>query len=287
MTIQTILVPLHGNGGDAQCLGAAADVARRLRAHITALYCDADPTDLLYPIVGQESSAYFSETLIRSLQERAEMRRSAAQRNFSEWLSSSNIPFAVGPAASPVASVDLTVASGKLQNVIRDYAVVADLVVVPLSQQRDPDRATVFETALFDTGRPVFAVPPSATPSIFAAPIAVAWNYSSEAARALSVALPLIAAAVEVVVLMAGQHEDNEAAKRVVAYLAWHGIKARVLKLGQSGKPAELIAAKVRELEAGLLVMGAYSHTRAREFVFGGLTSYMLEKAPVPLLLAH
>ena len=256
-------------------------------ANITALYCDEDPTELLHQIVGQESSAYFPEFLVKSLEERAEARRGAAQRSFSEWLSSSNLPFADSPAASRVAAAHLTVVSGRLQNVIQDYAVVADLVIVPLSQQGGPDRSTVLETALFDAGRPVFAVPPSAKATIFAGPAAVAWNYSSEAARALGAALPLIGAAGEAVVLMAGRHEDSEAAKRVIAFLAWHGIKARAIRLGQAGKPAELIAAKVKELGAGLLVMGAYSHTRAREFVFGGLTSYMLEKAPVPLLLAH
>ena len=287
MTIQTILVPLYGNGEDATCLGAAADIARRMLANITALYCEEDPTERLYLLVGQEATAYFPDSLVKALQERAEARRGAAQRSFSEWLSSSNLPFADSPAASRVAAAHLTVAPGRLQNVVRDYAVVADLVIVPLSQQRDPDRSIILETALFDAGRPVFAVPPSAKSTIFAGPVAIAWNYSSEAARALSAALPLIGAAGEAVVLMAGQHEDNEAAKRVVAFLAWHGVKARAIKLGQGGKVAELIAAKVRELGAGLLVMGAYSHTRAREFVFGGLTSYMLEKAPVPLLLAH
>lgn len=287
MAIQTILVPLFGNAGDARCLGVAAEVARRTQAHINALFCDSDPIDALAPIAGEQGGSFLSDTLIKSLQERAEARREAAEWNFSDWLSGSGIPFAVSPSASPAAGAQLEVAPGRLQNLIRDRAVVTDLVISPLVEQDDSERSAVLETALFETGRPVLGVSSVSTTSIFAAPVAVAWNYSSEAARALTAALPLIALVGEVAVLMAGRHEDDDAARRVIGYLAWHGVKARVFKLGQTGKPAELVAAKVREVGAGLLVMGAYSHTRAREFVFGGMTSYMLEKAPVPLLLAH
>jgi nucleotide-binding universal stress UspA family protein len=287
MAMRTILVPLFGNGGDGRSLAAAADIARRMEAHVTALYCESDPTDFLQPVPGSESGAAFPDALLKTLQDRAEARRRAAEHTFAEWLPQSSAAFAFSPGETRAATAELIVASGPPVSVIRDYAVVADLVVVAIPERGDPERGGVLEVTLFDTGRPILAVPAAPPPTIFTAPVAIAWNYSAEAARALNAALPIIERVGEAVVLQAGHHEDDAAARRVASYLGWHGVKASALKLGQASKPADLVAAKVRELGAGLLVMGAYSHTRAREFVFGGMTSYMLEKAPVPLLLAH
>ncbi len=287
MTIRTILVPLYGDGADAACLAAAADIAQAMAAHVTALFCESDPSELLQSVPGWEAGAISSMTLMKSLQERAEAQRKAADRSFSEWLTRSQARFATSPDGQHGATAELIVASGRPTSVIHDYAVVADLVTTTIADRGELNRTGVLETTLFDSGRPVLAVPATTPAKMFAAPVAVAWNYSAEAARALNAALPIIEARGEAVVLLAGHHEDEAAARRVVAYLAWHGVKASAIRLGQAGRPPELVAAKVRELGAGLLVMGAYSHTRAREFVFGGMTRYMLESAQVPLLLAH
>ena len=289
MTIRTILVPLYGDGGDAGCLAGAADIAQAMAAHVTALFCESDPSELLQSVPGWEADPISSTTLMKSLQERADAQRKAADRSFSEWLTRSRARFATSPGGEPGATAELIVASGRPASVILDYAVVADVVVTAIADRGELNRIGLLETALFDCGRPVLAVPataPAPAP-MSTAPVAVAWNYSAEAARALNAALPIIEARGEAVVLLAGHHEDDAAARRVVAYLGWHGVKASAVRLGQAGRPPELVAAKLRELGAGLLVMGAYSHTRAREFVFGGMTRYMLENAQVPLLLAH
>ena len=148
---------------------------------------------------------------------------------------------------------------------MRQYAVVADLVVVAIPEQGDPQRAGVLQEALFDTGRPVLAVAATPSPPIFSAPVAIAWKHSAESARALNAALPIIEHVGEAVVLQAGHHEDEAAAQQVLAYLGRRNVRAHALKLGQTGKPGDLVAAKVRELGAGLLVMwGVLSHPRAR-----------------------
>jgi len=287
MAIRTILVPLYGNGVDGRSLAAASDLAHHTQAHLTAIYCDSDPADLLASLGAGEGQPYFSDTLVRSLLERAEGRRAAAERSFSQWLPHSGVAFGVHPTVSTKASAEFVIAVGKVQSLVRDYAIAADLTVVSMGAADDLDRAAALEAILFDAGRPVLAVPPAASETIFVPPVAIAWNYSVEAARALNAALPIIEAVGEAVVLQAGHHEDDASARRIVAFLDWHGVKAHAIKLGQAGKPAELIAAKIVELGSKLLVMGAYSHTRAREFVFGGMTSFMMEHAPVALLLTH
>ena len=81
--------------------------------------------------------------------------------------------------------------------------------------------------------------------------------------------------------------KSASAVEPVAAFLGLHGIKARGLELGTHGHASDAIAAKVAQLGAGLLVMGAYSHSRMREFVLGGVTRDMLAGPPVALLLSH
>ncbi len=289
MTIRTMLVPLYGNGLDAQSLDMASDIARRLQTHIVALISEPDAPALLPQFTGEGGSGGFPQSLVTTLQERLEARRAAAERHFSEWLSRSQISFASSAGGSQGASAELVIVPGReAQTAIADYCVVADLVVAPLGKGPEPDRATTFRSALFDTGRPVLAIPEGWSASIFAAPVAIAWNYSAEAARAVNAALPIIKAVGEAIVLLAGRHDNEEAGRRMANYLTWHGVKVRIVRLGQAGKPTELIDAAARSHGAKLLVMGAYSHIRrGTQFVFGGMTGYMLEKAPVPLLLVH
>lgn len=194
MTIRTILVPLYGDGADAACLAAAADIAQAMAAHVTALFCESDPSELLQSVPGWEAGAISSMTLMKSLQERAEAQRKAADRSFSQWLTRSQARFATSPDGQHGATAELIVASGRPTSVIHDYAVVADLVITTIADRGELNRTGVLETTLFDSGRPVLAVPATTPAKMFAAPVAVAWNYSAEAARALNAALPIIEA---------------------------------------------------------------------------------------------
>ena len=115
--------------------------------------------------------------------------------------------------------------------------------------------------------------------------VAVAWNGSPQAARAIAASLALVARAAEIVVIHAGA--DAAIVRPAVDFLAAHGLRARMRCIEPDGDTGILIESAVRESGSGLLVMGAYSHARAREFVFGGVTRYMLSQAAFPLLLTH
>jgi len=71
-------------------------------------------------------------------------------------------------------------------------------------------------------------------------------------------------------------------------YLSRHGVKAELTELARGNSIEETLAAEVARVGAGLLVMGAYSHSRLREFLFGGVTRFMLDEMTAPpLLIAH
>jgi nucleotide-binding universal stress UspA family protein len=286
VSIRTILVPVFGDEADSQTLAAAAEVAGQLGGFITALYCETAPTHSLPTKGGGWASAFlFSDSMIDTIKEAAARRRHAAERNYARWLQAAT-PSAVTPDGPRMPRAEFVAAAGTIPEVVQDYAVVADLVVVPLGIEDDA-RAALLASVLIDWRRPVLATPQSLTTRRLGGPVTIAWNYSAQSARALNAAMPILEPMGEAVVLMAGHHQDDEAARRVVTYLAHHGVKAEALKLGDQDEPARLIAAKARELDSRLLVMGAYSRTRARELVFGGMTHYMLENPPIPLFLVR
>jgi nucleotide-binding universal stress UspA family protein len=119
--------------------------------------------------------------------------------------------------------------------------------------------------------------------------IVIAWKAAPEAARAVTAAMPLITTAKQVQILTVAEEaglSDQEGA-RLMSSLRWHGVdvSTRHLQPGAAGAADTLLAA-ARDLGA-LVVMGAYGHSRLREWVFGGFTRHVLRAAEVPVLMMH
>jgi nucleotide-binding universal stress UspA family protein len=164
---------------------------------------------------------------------------------------------------------------------------VADLAVVSRPAAAGASRARAFLLgALLHSAKPVLVLPPRAQ----AAPgkkIVVAWNQSADAAAAVTAALPLLTRA-ERVVVVSGGREDRLGPKssQLAQYLAhWNVDVERVRTKGQS--PEREIERACRNLGADLVVMGAYSRSRWRQLVFGGVTEHMLFKTDLPVLMLH
>src|SRR5262249_2887090 len=144
------------------------------------------------------------------------------------------------------------------------------------------------EGALFDSRRPVLLVP-CALPANAFDTVMIGWNGSAEAAAAVAGAMPLLARAKAVSVFVAGEKgEEPQAPTGLIDYLRGHCIAAtqRLIKAPSHNVGAELVAEAGR-LGAGLIVMGAYTHSRVRELIFGGVTNHVLQKSSVALLMAH
>jgi len=117
--------------------------------------------------------------------------------------------------------------------------------------------------------------------------VAIAWDGSFEAAYVLRSCVPLLRGA-EVTLLTVEDVPADFPATDALAYLSRHGVGAELQVLPRVGAIEETLARELVLLEAGLLVMGAFSHSRLREFLFGGVTRYFLEHPTGPaLLLAH
>jgi nucleotide-binding universal stress UspA family protein len=173
-----------------------------------------------------------------------------------------------------------------------DLARVHDILVLPFPESNDFDHDFV-RPAIFETGRPSLLVPHGRgkKPLRRLDTVVVAWDFSREAARALSDALPVLLQARSTKILTVfGEKglETTATMEDLKSFLGGHGVnytlERAVLKDGAIGK---LLAESADALHADLLVMGAYGHSRLREFVLGGATRGLIADPPLPLFLSH
>jgi len=148
------------------------------------------------------------------------------------------------------------------------------------------------EAMLRKTGIPVLILPDRWNATGRMDRIVMAWNASQEARRAISDALPLLSLAriVHIVVVDArsGDPHGEEPGADAATFLARHGVDAVVERLESgSSSVAETLRRFAEQAKADLMVIGAYSHSRTREMIFGGVTRSMLKSVRTPLLIAR
>lgn len=167
---------------------------------------------------------------------------------------------------------------------------VHDIVVVDAEPDTWKVDRGLIEALLTGTGRPLVVVPPE-RPVFSCRRVLVAWDRSARAARAASDALPFMRQAEAVTVLSI--HGEKDLPRTVPGadlahYLARHGVRVSAKDAqAQGGDVARTLRTEAAALEADLLVMGGYAHSRLRQLVFGGVTQSLLGECPVPLLLSH
>lgn len=168
-----------------------------------------------------------------------------------------------------------------------------DLIVAAYPKPRDLPPGWSAETLLLAGGVPILLIPDSWTNDHIGDRVMIAWNGSRKALRAVNDAMPLLEAAQRVTILVVDGDKDPERygavpGVDVKAHLTHHDIAAEVLAVASGdASVAETIAAKAAELDADLTVLGAYSHSRAAEAIFGGVTRALLAHAPRPLLISN
>ncbi|HWB44942.1 MAG TPA: universal stress protein [Hyphomicrobiaceae bacterium] len=149
-------------------------------------------------------------------------------------------------------------------------------------------RMTALEAALFDSGSPVLMAPPVA-PKSFGQTVLIHWNASTETARAILMAMPILRKANRVQLLaVEGSVVAGPSTKDAIGHLEANGISASEKTIsGRGQRPGEAILAEAAAIGADLLIKGAYTQSRLRQMIFGGATSHILSAAELPVFLAH
>jgi nucleotide-binding universal stress UspA family protein len=192
-------------------------------------------------------------------------------------------------------SVEGRLMQGMSEEFPRDFACSArhvDLAIIGQPRDGDPliGQYALVERCLFASGRPAIIVPAAAEKVEIAGTVVVAWDGSAEAARAFNDALTFLKRPKRVVLLVGVPEEGSEppGVDDMVAHLKRRGVSAEMIRFSTSeGDIGRTILAKAKKLRADMIVMGAFHHSRWREFILGGVTLTMLEEATIPLFMAH
>lgn len=290
MPLKIILTAVAGRDTDASTLDVALAVARRFSAHIEALHVKGDPRDAI-PFLGEGASGVLIEQIMTAAERDAGTRSGKAHAVFDSWRAASGLALATVPGEGTGASVAWREEVGTEEECMARRGRVSDVIVVGRPPADDSGASTVlFETALFDTGRPVLVAPPAPSTgvAVVESPVLIFWTGSAEAARAIGGALPLLRISSRVMVMASNSAGKIADAAPLIDYLTWHGVKARTLNPLDITPAAgtELLATAKRE-GAGLLVMGAYTQSRLRQLIYGSVTKHVLTSAELPVFMAH
>jgi nucleotide-binding universal stress UspA family protein len=276
MDYKTILVDLGDDPARAARLDAALVLCRRFGAGLVGLTATGTRLEP-FRGAGDEAGRY------------AEQAAANLQRTVDE-----NLATLQAALTSPAATVAYrhVVVGAETGWALATEGRFADLILPPPLQAGDnppPLMAQDAEYALLNAGRPILLVPAGATLAR-QGHVLVGWDGSQPAARAVSDALPLLAQASAVTVVVvtgdAGEDEQQAGGERLLAWLAAHGVAAW-LRVQRGGQPGEVLLQLAQELNAGLLVAGGYGRSRLRERMLGGTTRTLVHQAGVPLLLSH
>ena len=280
MSYKNILVQVDERPRCEARVNLALNLATRFEAHLTALAVVPPPR---YP----------RPTLSALGPEIAQQQMREGQASATEALAR----FTELARVNGWSSVETRRGGGDLITATSLHARYNDLVVIG---QRDPDDpAADFddtwqypETAAMALGRPVLVVPYAGRFERLGQNVVIAWDAGREATRAVTDALPLLRQARRVTVLVIngekGQRHGDEPGADIALYLARHGVKVEVSQQQSGDLSVGLcLLSRMADLDADLLVMGAYGHSRLREMVLGGVTRTILSSMTAPVLMSH
>jgi nucleotide-binding universal stress UspA family protein len=280
MTYKTILVHLDQGARATERLEPAFHLAAAFDAHLVGLFALSDPRIPAYVLA--EGGVPLIE---------------AGRRHRAEAVAEARAAFDTAAGRNRGIKTEWRASEGDALEVMRVSARYADLAIVGQHERgakQDDGLAPEFvEEFVLSAGRPVLVVPYAGRFAKLGSRALVAWDAGQQAARAVVDALPLLARAEEVQVMVfdpdkgRADHGDIPGAD-IALYLARHGVKVRVSeqRCGDE-KIGEQMLSRAADMGADFIVMGAYGHSRVRELVLGGVTRTLLESMTAPVLMSH
>lgn len=290
MALRVITARLNGSSSDGAVLNGALSLCKRFGGHIDALFARPDPR---LAIAAIDDGVYpgFYEEMVSAMERQWTEVANKALKNFEKWRAANHVRTLTTPDGDNEPSVEWRDAIGTETETIGRKGRIADVIVTAMpSGRRQSSYDLSFEAALLETGRPVLLMPTNGHVDTPGGTILIAWNGSTEASRAVTAALPLLVQAEEVFVFTSSERNvEPTIANELVTYLRWHGARASVLTspTGKENSVEDAVLAAVKKTKANLLVMGAYTHSRLKELLFGGVTRHVFSHATIPVLMAH
>ncbi len=283
--MRSILVPVEECAGMHAQLVLAALVAQKFVAHIDGIapYKVLDTYTIGNGVVGVSAEA------LERFERDQEDAIAKAHKDFRGFMRDSKIAW-----EDPLNVTDHATANWLEEQKGGDQAIgllarLYDVTVLarPVTNESMP-RGQLLETVLFESGRPILIAPPKA-PKDIGKKVLIAWNGSTESARAITFARPFLHRSELVVVLtVEGGMVAGPGAQAVERALLQAGIPAKASHVQPAQRSiGEAILSEAENMDADLVIKGAYTHSRLRQMIFGGATKHILAEADIPVLMAH
>jgi nucleotide-binding universal stress UspA family protein len=282
--MRTILLPFHDEDAGRTALDAATLVARRFGSYLEGLLVLEGAQHLTFDRRMPVPAEYL-EQMVREWREFAD----SARAHFLTITREEGIAPGELESAGQGPVAGWREVDGRESEVVAEHGRLFDLIVLGRTTPHKHTRwQATCEAALFESGRPVLLAP-ALPPKSIGELVVIAWNGSTETARSVALAMPLLTAASCVVVLsVEGWMIPGPSGRDMTNHLVRNGVPAEAETVSMSGRTAgEAILEKCRDIQADLLVKGAYTHSRLRQVIFGGATEHVMKHAELPVLLAH
>lgn len=288
MSIRNILVPLSDPILDTYAMAAAVSAARQLGAHVEVMFIRDTNADGFGFISSRLGTGLYQEVL-QKLQAEIEEQDKDARQNFRDFMAGKEILISHEPNTEFVATASWQSYSGVPADVVTRIGGAFDLIVVSHPALGAAGASDDFlEAAIFGSARPVLLASETSRSPIGKS-ILLAWNRGIQSNRAMVSSMPFLAQAENVVILTVttGAKHGPEP-EDIAANLAWHGITAEVRRIRPNARSVdEILLDEASGVGADLLVMGAYSQSRMRQRVLGGVTKAILARADLPILMVR
>jgi nucleotide-binding universal stress UspA family protein len=286
MAIRKLLLPLTGTAAGEAALATALLVAHAWNAHVLALHVRVDSRDVA-PLAGEGLSGAMIEEMMTATERESLARAQSVRTMFEGFVTARHVRVGEPAPGERVPTASFAAVTGREEDLVAQLARLADLTVVPHPEAAEEvSSSDALHAVLFDSGRPVL-IAPQIAPEAIGRRICIGWNGTAESAAAVQSAIPWMQRAEAVRILTAEEYQRRgPAAQDVADYLALHDIAAEVATFRPVDREvgAGLLRAAY-EFGADLMAMGAYSHSRLRQLILGGVTRHVLEHARLPIMM--
>ncbi|MBT8436704.1 MAG: universal stress protein [Gammaproteobacteria bacterium] len=279
MEFKNILIHLDHSSGCSNRLDIAFELARKFDAQLTGLFIVPDY------VVPSYVEAQISVDLITDVTEKAVAKAREKLAGYQKLADDAGI------------SMQARVVEGQVIPILREHTKYSDLLLLGQDQPDDPDNSSygLADALLFEGACACVVVPHSGKLEAPGKRVLLTWNASRESARALREAMPFLTRA-ETVVVLSSEPDDGDSqtarghphAQELDKLLKSHGIESVSSGISDPDiSTTDAIIGQAVDMNADMIIMGAYGHARLREIILGGVTRDLLKQSPVPLFLAH
>ena len=291
-TFKDIKVKIDDTESALAALETALSVARKFTAHLDVFHIRPQPSCLVpVPVVSSDIAGFVVNEVVTADERAADEAADKTRAAFGEFVKNHGLCPTDEPRKNiGEVSAEYREFDGAEAEMTAWCARAADLMVLPRPAENNPDNALeIVNAAVMEGGSAVLLAPQTKNPSV-GERVAILWDGSEEASKAVAYAMPFLVRAQEVVIIETEVPlEEIAGAAELAKRLAWHEIVAQVVKMPEISSVSERAAEVIKQTCAhyDMLVMGAYTQSSMRRWILGSFTKSLILNADIALLMSH